>query len=225
MNVITKPGFFSWSYSTLKNFETCPRRYYHYNVAKDVIEPQSDELTSGFSLHKAFEARIKDGTPLPVGYAQYEPMLDAFVDAPGDTYAEQKLALTSEFKPIPFFGGPSVWFRTIIDAAKINGDTALVIDWKTGKPKEDTTQLQLISATMMLHDPRLQRVTAALAFITNNHWEREVFTRESIPEIWGEVLPRVEKVKQARQNGDYPPKPGPLCRRWCAVTTCEYRGR
>ena len=57
----------AWSYSALKNFETCAKRYYHYNVAKDVREPESEQLLAGNQLHAHFEARISKGVPLPAG--------------------------------------------------------------------------------------------------------------------------------------------------------------
>ena len=122
---------FSWSYSVLKNWETCPKRYYHYNVAKDVKEPETDQLREGNQLHKHFENRVKTQTPLPLGYKQYEPLLAKLIAAPGETYAEQKLALTSSFTPTTFFG-KGAWFRTVIDFTKINGKIATVVDYKTG---------------------------------------------------------------------------------------------
>lgn len=217
---------FSWSYSALKNFETCPRRYYHYQIKKDVVEPQSAELQSGHQLHGAFEARVKEGKQLPLGYGQYEDMLATFINAPGTTYAEQRLALTSEFKPSAYFGN-DVWFRTVIDAAKVRTEDgfALIIDWKSGKPKDDTTQLQLMAATMLLHDPKLQVVRASLAFVGHKIWETEEYTRDDLRRIWGDILPRVNELKEARAMGNYPAKPGGLCRRYCVVKTCPYNGR
>ena len=219
---------FTWSYSALKNYETCPNRYYHYQVLKDVSEPQSDELKSGYALHTAFEHRVKSGRPLPVGMAKFEPMLATYVAAPGTTYAEQKLALTSEFRPTTYFA-PDVWFRTVIDTAKIRADQgfALILDWKTGKPKADLTQLDLMAATTFLHDPAVHTIKASLAFVgyATSDWESERYQRADLRRIWGEVLPRVAALKAARTLNDFPPKPGGLCRKYCAVKSCPHHGR
>lgn len=220
---LTPPGF-AWSYSALKNFETCNKRYYHYNIAKDVREPETEQLRAGNLLHQHFDARISEGTALPLGYGQHEPLLRRIVEAPGETFAERKLAITTDFQPAAFFGR-GVWFRTVIDAAKVHHDVAAVFDWKTGKPSADLTQLQLMAATLFVHMPDLKRVKAALFFLAHDQVERAEFVREDQPEIWGEILPRVRKVVQARQRQDYPANPSGLCKRYCAVVSCPYHGR
>lgn len=215
---------FAWSYSVLKNFETCPKRYWHYNVQKDVTEPQSPQLADGNALHKHFEDRIKEGKPMPLGYGQYESLLARIIGAPGVTYAEQKLAMTSSFTPSAYFG-KNVWFRTQIDCTKIDGEKATIFDWKTGKVAQDITQLQLMAATVFCHMPAVQRVKAGLVFVANDHVEPATFVREDLTEIWGDVLPRVKLVEKARQTMEFPPKPSGLCKRYCAVVSCPYHGR
>lgn len=217
------PGF-SWSYSQLKNFETCPKRYYHYNVAKDIKEPETDQLREGNALHKHFENRVLHNTPLPLGYGQYEKMLAKVLSAEGKTYGEQKLAMTGEFQPVAFFGR-NVWFRTVLDCAKVRDTTAVVFDWKTGRPSHDITQLQLMAATLFCHVPGLQRVKSALVFVGHGIVEPAEFVRSDLTEIWSEILPRVARVAKARAATDYPPTPSGLCKRYCAVTSCPHQGR
>ena len=52
-----KPKAFAWSYSRLKNFESCPKRHYHVDVVKDVREEESEQLKWGNALHDAFAKR------------------------------------------------------------------------------------------------------------------------------------------------------------------------
>ena len=215
---------FSWSYSVLKNFETCAKRYYHYNVAKDVKEPETDQLREGNQLHKHFENRVKHQTPLPFGYKQYEPTLGKLIAAAGETHAEQKLALTSSFTPTTFFG-KAAWFRTVIDFTKINGKIATVVDYKTGAVKDDSTQLQLMAATIFAYDPGVDRVKTAFWFVAHGQLPREEYTRSDLTEIWGEILPRVKLVERARAAQHYPPTPSGLCKRYCAVSSCPHHGR
>lgn len=218
-------GNFTWSYSVLKNYETCPKRYFHYNLQKDVVEPTTSQQQSGFDLHSHFEKRVKSNTPLPLGYTHHEPLIAKFIGFPGETYAEQKLGLTSSFTPIGFFG-KGVWFRAVLDFTKINNDFALVVDWKDGKPKQqDITQLQLFAATIFHHLPAVQRVRAALVFVSHDHVEKAEFVRGDVTEIWSEILPRVKKIEKARQDMEFPPKPSGLCKKYCAVVSCPFHGR
>ena len=83
----------------------------------------------------------------------------------------------------------------------------------------------LIAATIFAHDAKVQKVKAALLFVAYDQMEKATFVREDTTEIWGEVLPRVRKLVDARQKQEYPPKPGFLCRKWCAVTSCPFHGK
>lgn len=219
---------FAWSYSQLKNYETCPKRYFHYNVLKDIVEPKTAQLEEGDNLHKAFELRLK-GKPLPMGYGQYESLLARILAADGTTYAEQKLGVTSTFGPTAFFGkgSASPWLRTIIDCTKVasDGRSATAFDWKTGKPATDMTQCQLVAATVFIHQPQVERVKTALVFINHDKVEPEYFRRENLTEIWSEILPRVKAVEKARATQEYPPKPSGLCKKYCAVVSCPYHGK
>lgn len=221
--VVDRP--FSWSYSALKNFESCPRRYQAYAVTKEVVEPESDAIRQGHALHTAFEQRVTQGTELPLGMGMHEPMLSKLASAPGKIYAEQKLALTPELKASAWFG-KHAWFRTVVDYTNVRDDgSATVLDYKTGRVSADTTQLDLIAATLFAHQRKVKHVKAALVFVAYGQTERAEYVREDVTAIWGRVLPRVKKLWQARQENVYPPKPGPFCRRWCQVKTCPFNGR
>ena len=217
----TKP--FAWSYSQLKNFETCQRRYYHYQVAKDVTEPETSELRAGNDLHEAFDKRLR-GIPLPLGYGQFEVMLAKILAAPGETRSEQKLAFTEDFRPCGYFD-KDCWFRGVTDCAKTRKTSVTVFDWKTGKPNEDLTQMQLMAATIFIHMPHIERVKTGLVFVHHNETITGEFVRDDWHEIWSDILPRVELLKQSRATNTFFPKPGGLCRKYCNVRSCEFYGR
>jgi hypothetical protein len=222
-DVASKP--FTWSYSALKNFDTCARRYYEYNIAKSIDEPESVHLREGHRVHSAFAARIKDAAPLPLGLTMHEGMLARLVDAPGEIYVEQRLGLTSSFQPAEFFG-KNVWFRTVLDVVKIKPDgRALILDWKTGKVADDMTQLALSAVTLFAHDARVHEVKAALIFTAYGEHVEESYSRSDVTSIWSRMLPKVNRLLDAHQTQHYPPNPGGLCRRWCAVTSCPFHGR
>jgi hypothetical protein len=225
MSVTTDVKPFAWSYSQLNNYETCPRRHQAYSVTKEVVEPESDAIRQGKLLHAAFEKRVATGEKLPLGMGMYESMLAKLASAPGLVNAEQRLALSATFEPVAWFARPA-WFRQIIDYSNIREDgLAIVIDYKTGKPKEDLTQLQLSAATVFAHDPSVSQVRTAMLFVGYDHIEPATFTRADLPAIWAGILPRVKRLEEARAMDDFPPNPGPLCRRYCGVRSCAFWGK
>jgi CRISPR/Cas system-associated exonuclease Cas4 (RecB family) len=223
--VTTPAPHVAWSYSQLKNYETCPKRYYHYNVAKDINEPESQNLRDGNALHKAFENRA-NGIPWPLGYGMYEPLMKRLLDAPGTHYAEKKLAMTATFEPRAYFGS-GVWLRGQVDFTKILPDrvTAIIVDWKDGKVKEDDTQLRINATLAFVHMPELETVRSALAFVNHQKTLPAEYTRSSLTEIWAELMPRVRAMETARHAQEFPPKPSGLCRKWCAVVSCPHHGK
>lgn len=223
-SIIQEPKKFAWSYSALKNFETCAKRYLHYNIRKDVTEPETPQLAEGNALHAHFAARLQKGTPLPLGFGMHEPLLARIAAAPGQLIVEQKLAITAEFRPTTYFA-KDVWFRTVVDAGKTHEGRCTIFDWKTGKQVADDTQLQLMAASVMVHDPSVQRVKAALVYVNHGGIEQAEYTRESQAEIWNDIIPRVRAIERAAAEQSYPPKPSGLCRRYCAVVSCPYHGK
>lgn len=218
----TSPKKFSWSYSALKNFETCPKRYYNYDLAKTIKgDTESDAIREGHEVHAAFDARLKGRAPLPLGLGHYEGMLGRVLAADGTTYSERKLAISSSYQPVAWFS-PEAWYRGVLDCTKVRGSFASVLDWKTGKPGTDTTQLQLCAALVFHSAPTVDRVRAALVFVNHDRVESEEYRRNDLTTIWGEILPRVKKLQKAREQQEFPPKPGGLCRRWCQVTSCPH---
>lgn len=215
-----------WSHSALTSFEQCPKRYWHLNVAKDYAEPPSEALNWGSEVHKAMERRLKKGTPLPMGMAHYEELIYPLIGLPGELLVEQKLALDADLKPAEWYGD-SVWCRVVVDAAFIKEPRAILIDWKTGKRKEDDDQLALMAATMFAINPRLDTIHSAFCWLQEkpaNAIARSSFRRDEIPELWNRFLPRVSVFQSAHQRTEFPPNPGGLCRRFCPVRSCPYHG-
>ena len=84
---------FNWSYSSIKTFQQCPKKYYHLKVAKDVKDEGSEATIYGQELHKAAEDFIKQGIPLPPQFAFMQEALDALNKIPGEKHCELKLGI------------------------------------------------------------------------------------------------------------------------------------
>lgn len=219
-----------WSISALKGYEQCPRRYYEVQVIKNFSEKPSESMAWGDTLHKAFDKYLVSKEQLPIGMRQYAALLDWFRAQPGEKLVEQKLAISDQFQPTTWFG-KNVWVRSIVDLACVNGNRALLIDWKTGKVKEDFDQLALMAGVMFNHAEELEQITAM--FVWLQEWDpadpskafsKATYTRDELPVIWDRFLRREEVFQDAHRKTEFPPKPGGLCRSFCPVSTCPYHG-
>jgi hypothetical protein len=221
--VYNKPKPFAWSYSKIKNYETCPKRYFHVDVERSFKEEEGEALIWGNAVHKALAERIQDGTPLPKGMEEFDKWCERILKGDGQILVEQKLALDENFGPVDWFA-KTAWFRGIGDVIKIVGDVALVADWKTGKVLEDGSQLALMAACVFAHHPNVQRVRSEFIWLKHDASSRADYAREDMKQVWRTILPRVDVLRNAHETTTFPPKPGGLCRRYCIVTSCPHQG-
>jgi hypothetical protein len=195
-------------------------------VMKNFQEKPSEIMTWGNDVHKALEERVRDGKPLPVGMRQWEPIAAALSKQPGDKLIEQKLALNENFNPTTWFA-KNVWVRSVVDLALLHESKAVIVDYKTGKVKEDFDQLALMAAVMFNQAEELEQITAMFIWL-QEEWPGNIskvtYTRDELPQLWERFLKREEAYQDAHRNTEFPPKPSGLCRNWCPVRTCEYHG-
>ena len=160
-----------WSYSSMKLFEQCPRKYFHLRVAKDVVEPESDAMHYGTRFHEAAEFYMRDGTPLPDYFNFAKQVLDSLRQIKGEKFCEYEMGITSDLEPCGF-KDERVWYRGIADLLIINREKgeARVIDYKTGKSAKyaDPDQLELMSLCVFKHFPEVKKVKAGLLFVIAN---------------------------------------------------------
>lgn len=218
-----------WSFSSIKLFEQCPKKYYHLKVVKDFKEDDNAEhLTYGKQFHKAAEEYIRDDTPLPGAFKFVKGALDNLKKISGDKYCEYEMGLTENLEPCGF-RDPNVWFRgiadlLIIDAAK---GEARVLDYKTGKSAKyaDTGQLELMALAVFKHFPEVKRIKAGLLFVVANAFPKANYNIDQAPVLWQKWIRDHGRMKMAYTTGTWNPKPSGLCRKHCVVTACPHNGR
>ena len=218
-------GVVPWSYSTLTAFETCPRRYYLTKIAKTVKEPQSEAMFSGNEVHKAIELDLKGTKPLPEKYISYAPMVNSVRQYSGKKLVEHSFGLDVNLRPVGFFD-KTVWVRGKIDFALVGTKSAALVDWKTGKVKEDLDQMRLFAGAGFALFPYIEKIRTSFVWLPASKTTREDFTRKDIPIIWEDFAHRVRRMEQAEKTGEFPPNPSGLCRNWCPVGAdkCEFCG-
>lgn len=213
-----------WSFSSLKTFQQCPKKYYHTKVAKDVVEPDTQATLYGKSVHTAAEEYIRDGIPVPPQYAYMQQTLDTLKAIPGEKHCEMKLGFTKDLEACEFHA-PNVWWHGIADLVVINEDKKLAysVDYKTSKSARyaDVKQLDLVATGIFAKFPKIERVKSALLFVVSKEFVKAEHHAEMVPKYIEKPAQDVARIEAALDNGVWNPVQGPLCK-FCSVKQCEY---
>lgn len=211
-----------WSWSSYDAYQTCPRKFYETRIAKNFVEAETDAIIWGNQVHKAIELYVKEQRAVPDTMQRFIPLVDKIKNAPGHTYAEMELACTVDLKPTGFWDADA-WCRGKGDILKVNGRKAFNGDWKTGKWKEGSLQLDLMAVMTFAMFEEVE--TCSTAFIYFQQPSRPVvktFTWDQVPSIMAQFEQGVADMVYSEQNNVWPEKPSGLCKAWCPVRSCKY---
>lgn len=209
---------FAWSYSALVRYETCPKQYYDMNVTKEFKDEDSDFSAEGKIIHDAMHKRVVHGKSLPIELRHLEAIAAKFAATPGVKKGELKLALNRKLEPVDYFAS-DVWVRVVIDLLVVQGTKGIVVDWKTGKRKPDHTQLGLSTAVLARWMPELDFFSTLYVWTKSRELDPRNYTVSKLATVWGDLLPRVNKMEEARKTTNFPAKKNPLCK-YCPVQSC-----
>jgi hypothetical protein len=216
---------FAWSFSALEMYENCPKQFYHVRVIKDAKDEDNDFSAEGRIQHQAMYDRIIKGKLLPLNYRYLETTAAKFVGLPGDTSGELKFAMARDFSPASYFDS-SVFVRVVVDLLNVRGDRAFIVDWKTGKPKPWSIQLDLTAAVLSTHLPEIETFDLAYVWLKDpktkpTHQRR---SKADLLGVWNTLLPRVAKIEAALKTTTFPAKASGLCK-YCPVVACPHNKR
>ena len=226
MESVSDMSITPWSFSKIKAFEQCPKQFYHMKIAKEYVEKETEAMLYGTLFHEAAENFIKDDTPIPEKFRFAEKALINLRDRPGKKLCEYKLGLTENLDPCGFFDD-DVWFRGIADLIILDGDTAWVVDYKTGKSARyaDKGQLELMALATFKHFPEIKVVKGGLFFVVAKALIKDRYEVSIAPILWNKWLADYARMKKALEKNVWNPRPSGLCRRHCAVLECAHNGR
>lgn len=215
----------AWSYSSIKTFEQCPKKYFHLKVVKDVKDEPGEAAEYGTAVHLAAEEFIRDGKPIPDKFSFIRGAVEKLAAFPGDKYTELKLGITKTswgFDPCSFFD-KEVWYRGIVDLLIVNGETAHMIDYKTGKNAKyaDMKQLDLMAGALFVKFPKLQVIKSGLLYVVSKEFPKKTHVREEMDEYLSVFDDQLDRLEHAMASGVFNPKSGPLCG-WCPVVECAH---
>lgn len=229
-NPLTKK--FSWSFSQLDAFDTCPYQLREVRLTKRFSDRNKWNVM-GTDDHSVIENRVAKGTPLTPKLAGYEEPIARLMEIPGVKKPELEVCLTEDWQPTGWFA-KDAWARAKIDLNILNRDKHRVIqiDWKTGKRRKPNRFFQLkvnnllYDATCKAHGFVLERFDNALVWVADRFDVERFKTRqEDMDDIRCEVMEKVETYQRAYDADRFPPKQNGLCRRHCPVIDCKFNGR
>lgn len=217
----------AWSYSSIKTFDQCPKKYHHLRILKDFKDEDSVATIYGKELHKAAEDFIKEGTPIPPRFSFINDTLEALKKIKGKKYCEIKLGIAKrdgKFVPCDFFA-KDVWWRGIADLLIINEEkqTAYLVDYKTSKNAKyaDTKQLDLLAGAVFTHYPKIVEIKSALLFVVSNEIVKKNHEFMMQSSYLNSMEPELARLDAAIKTNVWNPNAGPLCK-FCPVTSCAH---
>jgi hypothetical protein len=212
----------AWSYSSIKTFDQCAKKYFHLKVVKDVKDEPGEAADYGTAVHEAAELFVTDGTPIPEKFAFMRPIVEPLAKKKGTKYAEIKVGVTKELEPCGFFA-KDVWYRGIADLLIIDGTKAWLVDYKTGKNAKyaDMKQLDLLAGAIFIHYPEVEVINSALLYVVSQEMPRKIHHRQHLLTYMGVFDTQLDRLEAAKENGVWNANPSGLCG-WCPVETCEH---
>jgi len=227
------PYIFPQSHSSLNVFETCPRQYESKYIIKDSPYVQTPEAAFGDLAHNGLEAYLKanGNYTLESSVAHYRPygdwVLNRAAAKGGTIYAERMSAVNREKEPVSY-RAKNRWIGGKIDVTIVYPSLgeAEVFDWKTGKVKNDQTQLQLYGALGLADYPEVEVVRAGYIWLAHGTMSPPVlYSRDDYAQHWDTFEHKYRLLQDAYRRGVFPPKPNGLCQKWCDVKRCEFYGK
>lgn len=214
------------SFSRLSTFEQCPAQFDYLYVSKRVQSTSNEAADYGDRVHKVLEAygllasdeerivmRAKAALEEKSTLEQWGGLVDKILARPGEKYFEYQMAVNRQLQPVDWFA-KDVWIRSIADVLVVDGDTAYCLDYKTGKIKDNPTQLQLFAAMVMWLFPQVNTVKTSFIWLKFNETTNAKYERRFLDSLWRALEPRFDKVQEVIDLGVFDTKPSGLCP-WC----------
>ena len=208
------------SFSRLSTFEQCPAQFDYLYVSKRVQSTSNEAADYGDRVHKVLEAYGKGTLDMSAltdegssTLKQWGSVVDKITARSGDKFFEHQMAVNRQLQPVDWFA-KDVWIRSIADVLIVDGDTAYCLDYKTGKVKDNPTQLQLFAAMVMWHFPQVNTVKTSFVWLKFNEVTNAKYERRYLDALWRALEPRFDKVQETIDLGVFETKPSGLCP-WC----------
>lgn len=212
----------SLSYSRLSTFEQCPAKFDYLYISKSVMDAGSEASEYGNRVHEVLELYGKgelDESTLSLEGKQtlqrWGHLVDKINNRNGEKLYEFQMAVNKRMEPCDWFS-PDAYIRSIADVLVVDGDTAICLDYKTGKVKDNPTQLQLFAAMVFWHYPEVKTVKTSFIWLKFDEVTNAIYQRKHLDSLWNGLKPRFDDVIDTVELGVFEARPSGLCP-WCAA--------
>jgi CRISPR/Cas system-associated exonuclease Cas4 (RecB family) len=215
----------AWSFSRFGDYSQCPAKakYKHIDRLK---EPKNEAMDRGIMVHLLAERFIKGEIPakvppeLKLFEAKFKHLREMHKKISQSMIVEQQWAMTSDWQETSWQDWANCAVRIKLDCAFHEDDETLVIvDFKTGKFREDKNeeylaQLELYALAALLFHDHIQVAKPELWYLDQgviypSAKDQITYTRADIPR-----LKKVWEKRVAPMLSDtvFAPRPNNLCR-------------
>lgn len=209
-----------WSHSFINTYELCHLKAYRTYIKKDIEFIPSTESAYGNQVHRAAELRLASRVRLPVEHKGLERYIIPIETFPGEEkHYEWKLGIKEDGSACSYWDN-EVWGRGVIDICLIQSDVGAIFDWKTGKRREDPSELELHAILLKAHRPNLTKITGRYLWLKSNTLGT-AYDLSDTPVKLAYVRDVMERVKQNFRGGTWQANENVLCS-YCDVRDCPY---
>lgn len=207
---------FTWSYSALHIWETCPRQYF-YNYIEEHPKPPNVYRDEGIRIHKELETFVKK--PRARKTPEDLVLLDNYLKECREQGAESevKVCFDREWREVPH---AERWGTIVVDLHWLSarGDYLTVSDLKSGRVRDYSDQGRIYLAGLLSRYPEVVRGHAEFAYSKTG----DVLSGEGRPrivavdklEMLGYRRELAVRANRVEADGKFDAKPGSACR-WC----------
>jgi hypothetical protein len=196
----------------------CPHQAKRRYIDKAYPYVETPQMAFGNKVHSALELRVGGGKPLPQDMHQWEKFAAPFYAVKAK--AEMKLGITKERKPCDFFA-KDVWLRGKADVVIVNGNAALLFDYKTtSKPREDPFELEIQALLLNAKYPNLTKIDGCLIWLSENRIGQK-YDLSHTRDTFTYVQRIAADLEEDMRNGEFEKRRSGLCP-YCPCSDCEH---
>ena len=169
-------------FSKLDCYRACPQKFKFQFIDK-IAQPGSPAMERGSKIHDEAEAYLRGWiTALKEPLSDWQEEFDALREAA--CKPEQAWGFNRDWVLLPNWLHPDTWLRAKSDAHYVQGDTLIIIDFKTGKYRVPSTeQVELYAVCGAAVYPQVKHVTTEFWFVDADNTYTKQYTAEHLKEL------------------------------------------
>lgn len=202
-------------------YSQCPKRFKYARIDKIPSEgTDRTALIKGGAVHDMLE-KFPEASTFAAA-PKYQPIVDNFIKSDlGKKYfsrsstREHKFALNNKLEECSYYDKENILVRGSIDYMCLIDGVLNLIDWKTGKYRDekyqDYDQLILYSIFIFLKYPHINKIIISYVYVEHDLENRVELVRENLNNYVQELI---SKIKTIENDYEFKKNPTHLCN-WC----------